>query len=257
MVGSPVSITALLKDWPLQGFIILFPLLLFFIVSLVKTRRADALLASGYAVGVWIGTSYFIRYAHFAALAAVCAGQFLDLVIKKFKTILWFPKNRHVLAGLAVFLLIGPNLNVVRYVKSNFDKPIPLNQASWEKFYRYFNVSSMELIKKLPQMGIKKGTIYTLGYLHLKCYYEREGFSLIGYHVNSGLRYSFEESVKKGFIPLFLKSAGANSATIRKESLRDYGLKESDVLKSIERNEAVAIVYNDANSLVIKVKASA
>lgn len=241
-----------LRDWPFQGFILIFPLSLLTLIPLLKRRSADAVVATWYAIVIWISTSYLIRYAHFAALAAVCSGLFLSLILDRFKIQNLPLKTKWVCAAVVAFLLIGPNANALRYFKNNFNKPIPLDEKTHTVFYRYLGIDAIHLIQKLSPLGIR-GTIYSFGYTHLRSYYQSAGFQVIGYYVHPFPYRDFKESLIQGEIYQFLKSAGVNAMVINQETLKEFDLTEDQVLHSVRQHRKLEIPYHDAASIVIKV----
>lgn len=243
-----------LREWPLQGFILIFPLTLL-LIFWPRFRRGqfDAVLAAGYGCVIWLGTFRLLKYAAFAVLAVVSSGLFLDFVTKRLQSPRVSTAKRRTTAVIALWLLIGPNLITLSFFKNNFSKPIPVNRKSYEAFYSYFGVESMDLIAKLGQIGLQKGTLYANGLLHLKCYYDVAGYPLIGYHVASGLRDDFQECFRKGRVYLFLKAAGVRAALIRTEDLE--GLADSDfknALRCINQDKRLRIAYRDSKFLLIR-----
>ncbi len=231
-----------LRDWPLQGFVLFIPLTLCMLPSLLRKRQADPVLALWYGIAVWVASSCLIRYATFAALAAVSAGFFLN----------FFGKRKMVATVTAAFLLVGPNINALRYFKNNFNRPVPVDGKSYKLFYSYLGLPAIELIGKLKTFGITEGAIYTFGYTHLKYYYNLQGFQVVGDVVNRFRYADFKKSLMRGNVYPFLKKAQVNAVVINKKTLEDFHLSEKQISNRFKKEPRLALVYDDGHSMVYK-----
>lgn len=238
-----------LRDWPFQGFMLIFPLSVF----VRKKNAAGLLIAAWYAVLFWIIVSPLVRYAHFAVLAAVAAALVLDSGVEWLKQRNIFLKVKPVVLVFVVFILIGPNMNAFRYFKNNFNRPVPYNAVSYEKFYDYLGLPEMQTIQNLKKLGIEHAVVYTVGYTHLKYYYQAAGYRLVGDVVNRFRYHDFVEKLKNGDLFDFFKETGAQAAAIDKKQLSRLDLSEEDVLTAINKDPRFQFLLNDQESMIIKI----
>jgi hypothetical protein len=218
----------------------------------MRKRQLDALAALWYAIAVWIASSCLIRYAVFTALAAVCAGLLIEFIFRSLRPV--FFDTRRKLAGLlAIFILIGPNANALRYFKNNFNRAVVIDAASYASFYGYLGLPEMALIDRLGSLGLTGGTLYAFGYDHLKYYYNLKGFRMVGDHINR-FRYSdMRDSLLKGQLYPFLRETGACAAVISVDALKGYDLTQPQFLRAVMNEPRLSLIYEDPSSMVIKI----
>ncbi len=170
--------------WPHLGFTLLFP---FTLIYFIKNRKDELSLVLGtfafFAFFIWLSTSYFTRYAHFLALAAISTALFLNLIYLYFEkyhsTKKWL---KYVFLVLFLFAMIGPKISAYSYYKSNFSQKIPTNKQETYAFVAWFSEPYLlELLDNIEKYGVKKGDgIYLYGLLQYKYYFEKAGYPPVG-----------------------------------------------------------------------------
>ncbi len=167
-----------LRDWPALGYILVFPFSLLLAPWLRRRGQLVPLVVAWYAVVVWIGTSYLIRYAVFlplaAALSAVVVQRAMDALARRFR----IPVAGWAAAGAGVILLIGPTPAAASYTKSSLSQRVPVTAAERESF----------LLRQMPEaraIGVVRETVppparlYTTD-SHLRYHYQRAGYDVVG-----------------------------------------------------------------------------
>jgi len=170
--------------WPHLGFTLLFP---FSLIYFIKNRKNETILALGifvfFAFFIWLSTSYFSRYAHFLALAAVSSALFLNFIYSSFEinnpNQKWI---RYLIVSLFIFVMIGPKFSAYSYYKNNFNSKIPTNTYETYQFVGWFSEPYLlELVDNLEKYNVKKGDgIYLMGMLQYKYYFEKAGYPPVG-----------------------------------------------------------------------------
>lgn len=246
-------VTGLPEDAPLQGFVLFIPFTLTLLPSLWKKRQADVVLALWFALGFWLASATRMRYAHFAALAAVAAGTVVEAVLRRIDRYSSGVAKVSVLA-LAGALLLGPNLNIPSYFKNNFNRAVVVDDASYRSFYAYLGLPAVQLIDRLASLGLNGGALYTFGYDDLKYYYNLKGFRLVGDHINRFRYADMKQSLLSGSLYPFLREAGVDGAVFRTDTLTHFELTQAHVRQAVIDEPRLKLVYEDAGSIVIKLR---
>lgn len=200
------QMTGRLRDYPLNGFILIFPLSLVFISMFYRKRLWVVFAFAWFSVAVWIHVSYLIRYAHFTPLAVVMAACILNSVFNWVRVKLVFRGQSILFAIVAAVLMLGPTKGFASYYIHNFSKPIPKTVEEIDRFVGYGNPADLELIRSLEDLGIPEGPIYAFGFTYYKYYFNLQGFYLVGDDIGKFGVNKFVRNLKEGTLSEFFSN---------------------------------------------------
>ncbi len=233
-----------LRYWPFLGYVVLFPLSIFYFVKERKNKAIVPVFAFVFfGFTVWLGVSTFTRYAHFIALAAVSSALLLNelylFVKKKGLEKKWINLS---LILVFIFFMFGPKLSAYSYFKNTFSNKVPVSKEEIYAFVGWGNEPYLlELIDNLENYGVKKGDkIYIMGMLEYKYYFEKAGYPPIGDGL-SMYRYSdLHKAVNNNNIKSFFKKPGLKHLVVDKNYGNLYKnpkFKNSKELKKVFEDE--------------------
>ena len=76
--------------------------------------------------------------------------------------------------------MLGPNLNIPRYFKNAFSRPVPVDRATHEKFYENVGMPFLPLVERLSLVDEPSVPVYGFGYAHVRYYFEVRGRKILG-----------------------------------------------------------------------------
>ncbi|OGW92201.1 MAG: hypothetical protein A3D28_06260 [Omnitrophica bacterium RIFCSPHIGHO2_02_FULL_63_14] len=233
-----------LRDVPLQGFVYLAAVSPFLLGHFHRHRSRLALAALIYGAAVWIGVSCQIRYAWFAAIAAVCAGLAADFFSRKLATA--------PVTVLLVLIMLGPNLNIPRYFKNAFSRPVPVDRATHEKFYENVGMPFLPLVERLSLVDEPSVPVYGFGYAHVRYYFEVRGRKILGAGDGWYREDDFAEAVRNRTLHHYMDSIGVRTAFISLDRMADYGLSFADLEKAVFSDRRLAFDSAWERSVIVR-----
>jgi hypothetical protein len=207
-----------MRDFPVFAYALLLPLV--FIYALFNFRRKEFIFwgLSSFAVLVWIGTSYLVRYAHFMALLVIAAAFILNQVYGLAER-----RNALIKGGTVLVLLFfffGPSFTSLRYSFGNINVRIPVSDTAVASFATYGHPELILSINELKEMGVEdKARIYLYELTSYKYYFLNKGYAVTGDVVNKFRFKDFNTALKAGSLDSFLNEAGVKALYLDKSCL--------------------------------------
>jgi hypothetical protein len=201
MLGSTVE--GPLRDWPALGYVLVFPLSLLLVPMLWRRRQLEPLVVAWYAVAVWIGTAYLIRYAVFLPLAAALAAVVVDRAAARAGR-----RASLVAATAAVVVLVGPTPAAISYAKTSLSQRIPVGtEERWADVER--RMPEAAAVPAVSAAVPAPSRLYTLD-AQLRYYYQRAGYEAVGDDFHDGRFRDFLKAAEERRVDEFLHALGVD-----------------------------------------------
>ena len=195
-----------LRDVPALGYVLVFPFALLLAGWLRRRRQLEPLVVAVYAAGVWILTSYLIRYAVFLPLAAVLAAVVVERVVAAAMRNASPVLAARVAAAAGIVLLIGPTPAAASQAKTSLGARVPVSLAEREAFV-VERMPEARAIAAVRAAVPPPATIYTLD-TQLRYHYQRAGYAVVGDDFHDARFRDFRRAALDGRAEPFLRSLG-------------------------------------------------
>jgi hypothetical protein len=230
-----------LRDRPLLGYALLMPLTVLLVPTLRRQRALDPLVTMWFAVAVWTGTAYLIRYAVFAPLAVVCAALLIDRALRRLA-----PHRRVVPEWIvAALLIIGPTPAALRYLPFAFDERIELSPH--ERLSRTFACGDAECWLTAFERDVRTpASVYALTAPGVY-YYQEAGFHVVSGPFHAGRWVDFLRSADSGQLAPYLARVGAQYLVVSPVmSAQTFSRSPDSLLASVTRQLPPPIYHDGA-----------
>ena len=240
--------TGPLRDWPLLGYVLVFPFTVLLVRRLRRDRALDLLVAAWWGVGVWIYTSYFTRYAHVLPLVVVCAALRLSRAIAA-----WRPRRPAAWGWAAgALLLVGPTFASLRYLQHSFAQRIPVTAAErWA--YVLLRLPEARMVDAVAAHAPPGSTVYSVGYTHLRYYFQRRGFRVIGEQLHHGRYGDFRRALESGRADSFIEGLPARYVAVAPADAGEIGMTAATVPEVLDGLSVLRPLMRDSASLLYEV----
>lgn len=238
-----------LRDWPALGYVLVFPLSLLLARELHRRRRLEPLVVAWYAVGVWIVTSYLIRYAVFLPLAAVLAAVVIQRAVALLARDSTSRRASLAAAAAGVVLLVGPTPAALRYAKASLSLRVPVTQAEREAFL-VAQMPEATAIRAVRATVPSPARLYTTD-SQLRYHYQRAGYEVIGDDFHEARFRDFRDAALAGRAERFLRALDVDRLVLSRHNIEqtigvsldsmDAALAAAPPLRPLLRDSAVAI----------------
>lgn len=237
-----------LRDWPLLGYVLVFPLSLGLFLRPWRVLAFEPLVAAWYSAAVWVATSYHVRYAMFVVLSIIVAA----LVLHAAQRQLGARARRWAIAASA-FLLIGPTFNAGRYLKHTFSQRIPIGDAArWRYVTR--RLPEAAALDSLAVHAPAPARVYTVGFTHLKYFFQKQGYHLLGDVFHQGRYGDFARALEGDSADRFIWSLPADYVAIdRKYAARTLLVDADDLVPTLSALRSLELMHVDSMTAVLRV----
>lgn len=242
-----------MREWPLLGYVLIFPFSLLLVRSLWRDGALDVLVATWWAVGAWVYTTYLGRYVQFLPLLVVCAALVLARLLPALSA-RWRPAASPGWAWAAgVLLLLGPTLSAPRYLQHTFGQPVPIGDGErWAHVQR--RLPEARIVDSVSAHAPEGATVYSVGYSHLKYYFQRRGYRVIGDYFHDGRYGDFRRALEAERAPHFLTSLPAGYLAVDRSYSGELGLAGDSLPERLERLPVLRPLSRDSILLLYEVR---
>lgn len=242
-----------MREWPLLGYVLIFPFSLLLARSLWREGALDLLVATWWAVGAWVYTTYLGRYVQFLPLLVVCATLVLARLLESLRGRTRLAASPAWAWALGFLLLVGPTLDAPRYLQHSFGQPVPVGEdARWAYVKR--RLPEARIIDSVGAHAAEGATVYSVGYSHLKYYFQRRGFRVIGDYFHEGRYGDFRRALETGRAPDFLTVLPASYLAVDPQYATYLGLSGDSLPERLDRVPVLRSLTRDSALLLYEVR---
>ena len=242
------NIDGSLRDVPVLGYILLFPFSVLLARRLWREQVIEPLATAWFGVIVWVSTTYLIRYAIFLPMLVVSAAALLDGVIS-FAGI----QSRAAVGLVAVILLVGPTPASIQYVKGSFSERIPVTTSqrlAWERA----KAPELASLDALTRVAPAPRRVYSLGVTHLKYYFQRAGYDVMGDYFHEGRYGDLRKALDAGSAQEWLRGFQADVLVLAPGvASHELGLPEDSVAEALSRRAGLPILVRENGYAILDV----
>jgi len=243
-----------MNDWPLLGYVFIFPLFLIYLFRNFMTDKWFLFLFCVFGIALWTSTSVKIRYSHHLALSLVGAAIIWnDIYFYLSNKIPLFSKKIFiVLISTGVF--IGPTPAAFSYFKNNLSWEIPFSNKEITESATYGNPEILSPIDSLKQNNIRYGSsIYSFHLTHYKYYFVKDGYHVIGDVISEHRFSDFTKSVQENKLDSFFQASGVKAFWLDRVFLKEDKIEAKiDSLISVGHFKKILINTNTTTVGIIE-----
>ena len=236
-----------LRDVPVLGYVLLFPLTVLLARRLWRDRMTEPLAAAWFGVIVWLSTTYLIRYVTFLPLLIVSAAALLRGALARARA------GSRVAAVTAVVLLVGPTPASIQYCKGSFSERIPViegERVAWERV----KAPELAALDALTRVAPPPRRVYSLGLTHLKYYFQRAGYDVIGDYFHDGRYRDFRRALDAGTAYQFLEALPADVLALTPPTASlELGLPERSLVDQLSRRTGLPVLARDEGYAILEI----
>jgi len=243
-----------LRAWPLLGYALLFPFSLLLASWVWRRQVGEAWVAAWYGVGVWIATTYHLRYAMFLPLAVACAAMGIaacvDVLLRGERN----ARPRAWVAGvLGVAFLIGPTPAAARYIKNAWSRPVPTAPADHVTPGPADSAATVAL-ETIRHAVPSPARLYLVQLAQLKYYLEADGYRAIGDDFHDGRWADFWRLLDAGRADSLLLALPADYVVLTRAAPPDRVARWHATLDALARIPALTPISVDSGTAIFQIR---
>jgi len=241
-------------DWPLLGYVLLFPFLIFFLVKDFNNEKLFIYFMAIYGIILWLSISVKIRYEHHIAIAIVAAMLAWSDIWLFISGKISLLNKKSICVFFTACVFIGPTASAFSYFKNNLSWKIPFSEEEIAKTATYNQADILTSIDSLKKYNVgKNDTIYSYYYSIYKYYFIQKGYSVTGDFINKNRFSDFEKSIRSNKTDSFLSAVHAKAIWLDKARLKEN--KIDGVIDSlINSNHFSHVILNNNYIIVATIK---
>ena len=213
MVNS--TIDGVLRDYPVFTYALLIPFI--FLYALRNFRKPEFIFwgLTCFAIALWLGTSYMIRYAHYLPLVDIGA---MYILYKLYNLLAQKSTFLRIASGLGVLLIMfGLSSRSFAYSFHCLNVMVPVSTAEVASFASYGSPEILNTAVELSNDGLQKGDrVYLLEFVQYKYYFMKYGYQVVGDNVNKWRYSDFLSSLERGKLNQFVEECKLRAIVISK-----------------------------------------
>ncbi len=239
-----------LRYWPHLSYVWVFGFSFFVMIKKWhEEQKRIIFLFALFNATVWLGVSYFTRYAHFLPLAAISAILVLNeiylFVSKKIAISRWV---KFAIIGIFFAVMFGPKHLAFSYYKNSFNKKIPITKTEIQAFVGWDTNVALSVIQRFKEFDIPQGSrIYGFPLTSYKYYVINEGYLPIGDGVCKYRWQEFMQNTDSESIKAFLRDAKTEYLFIDKNYMNIGERIDFSTLSGFE------VLHDEKNIILLKI----
>jgi len=243
-----------LRAWPLLGYALLFPCSLLLAFWVWQRGVGEAWVAAWYGVGVWIATTYHLRYAMFLPLAVACAAMGIAACVDVLMRGERNARPRAWVAGvLGVVFLIGPTPAAGRYIKNVWSRSVPTAPADRVTPGPADSAATVAL-ETIRHAVPSPARLYLVQLAQLKYYLEADGYRAIGDDFHDGRWADFWRLLDAGRADSLLLALPADYVVLTRAAPPDRVARWHATLDALARIPALTPISVDSGTAIFQIR---